>query len=163
MTTLFLTALCAFALQAGIVSAPADTLNRYIIDSKVVDDFDGSQLVGVKVESYSVEIVSIDGKVFRVHDITTDRKPVPKPLVIVDGKLASMDDLEIIDPASICRIDVYKSKPAESKYAEYGDTSGGVIVIELKASGSYTPSGQKLGRRIRINNIRVKDTKMLSD
>ncbi|MDT3365765.1 MAG: hypothetical protein LIQ26_00570 [Bacteroidota bacterium] len=157
MTTFLLTTLCAFALQAGIVSAPADTLNRYIIDSKVVDDFDGSQLVGVKVESYSVEIVSIDGKVFRVHDITTDRKPAPNPLVIVDGKVASMDDLEKIDPASISRIEVYKAKSAEDKYTEYGDTSGGVIVIELRAQGSYTPSEKTLGKRMtRINSIRIK-------
>jgi len=161
MTTFLLSVLSVLFFQAGIASTPADTVNRYIIDRKEVVDFDGSQLIGRKIESYSVYTLNGDAKIFRVHDITTDLNyVVPQPLVIVDGKVLSMAEFEKIDPASIQCVNVYKAKAAEGKFSEYGDTSGGVIVIELKEPGSYTPSDKKLGNRI----IRIsKDKKILSD
>ena len=47
MTHFLFTALCALLLNAG---APADTLNHYVIDNQPVANFDGSQLLGDKIE-----------------------------------------------------------------------------------------------------------------
>ena len=70
MTHFLFTALCALLLNAG---APADTLNHYVIDNQPVENFDGSQLLGEKIEGYDITTVEKDGQVIRIHQIRTQR------------------------------------------------------------------------------------------
>ena len=99
--SLILIALLAFAgsnglLKAAPVPAAPDTLDHYIIDNQQVAQFDGSQLVGKKVERYRITTLVSDGNVIRIHDIQTEgagnlsirvvsAQPVD-PAYVIDGK-----------------------------------------------------------------------------
>lgn len=59
----------------------------------------------------------------------------PEPLVIVkspDGKTEVIDDMKKIQPQTIKSVTVIKNEDAKRNFSKWGDTSGGVIVIELK-------------------------------
>ena len=155
MTCFLFSALCALILNTGILTAPADTLHHYVIDSKPVENFDGSQLTGVKIESYNIlTLVQEDGKVVRIHDITTDRNAAAsegntKPLIIIDGKVCTEEEMQQLDPQSVASMHVFKGNAAQS-YEKYGNTANGVIYIELKEPGSFKPSGKTLENHIII-------------
>ena len=142
MTHFLFTALCALLLNAG---APADTLNHYVIDNQPVENFDGSQLLGEKIEGYDITTVEKDGQVIRIHQIRTQRGS--EPLYIIDDKAVPATVFQSLDTKAIERIDVYKGNGAQA-YEKYGNTANGVIVVKLKESGTYTPSGDKLQVRI---------------
>lgn len=142
MTHFLFTALCALLLNA---SAPADTINHYVIDSQPVENFDGSQLLGEKIEGYDITTVEKDGQVIRIHQIRTQRGS--EPLYIIDGKAVTATVFQSLDPKAIERINVYKGNNAQA-YEKYSNTANGVIVVNLKEPGTYTPSGEKLQVRI---------------
>ena len=94
MTATILSALCAIALGTGNISATTDTVNVYTVDYQQVKNFDGSQLVGKKIESYNIATIDAlePGKVVKVHSIITDAAPVNKegdPQVIYSGQISS--------------------------------------------------------------------------
>lgn len=75
MTSFILTTICAIALSAPAVSAQVDTMDIYTIDGKRVEFFDGSQLIGKTIVSYSIyrgseRTKSYEGPI-RDHIITT--------------------------------------------------------------------------------------------
>ena len=78
MGSLLVSAICAIALGAGQVQAPADTLKEYIIDGFYVRDFDGSQLVGKTIQSYRIvsDYGIQSGKYLNIHIISTSRNNV---------------------------------------------------------------------------------------
>lgn len=93
MTTTILSALCAIALGTVNISATTDTVNVYTVDYQQVKDFDGSQLVGKKIESYTINTLDAiePGKVMKVHFIITDAAPAIKdsdPQVIFSGQIS---------------------------------------------------------------------------
>ena len=148
MTHFLFTALCAFLLNAGAPitsNAPADTLNHYVIDNQPVANFDGSQLLGEKIEGYDITTVEKDGQIIRIHQIRTQRGS--EPLYIIDDKAVPATVFQSLDTKAIERIDVYKGNGAQA-YEKYGNTANGVIVVKLKEPGTYTPSGDKLQVRI---------------
>lgn len=152
MTHFLFTAICAILLNTGAYSAPADTLNQYVIDNQAVENFDGSQLVGEKIVSYDILTVEKEGKIIRIHEIKTWRKS--QPVWIIDGKVASRTVFEGLDPKAIKSISVLKANNIRiQSYEKYGDISGGVIVVELNDPGTYTPSNaeSKPALHIRIN------------
>lgn len=157
MTHFLFTALCALLLNAG---APADTLNHYVIDNQPVENFDGSQLLGEKIEGYDITTVEKDGQVIRIHQIRTQRGS--EPLYIIDGKAVSATVFQSLDTKAIERIAVYKGNGAQA-YEKYGNTANGVIVINLKEPGTYTPSGEKIkvhiSARSRVEDSRKDDKK----
>ena len=69
-TTLF-TTICAILLGAVPLSAQ-QTTDKYVINGKEIQEvFDGSQLEGLKVESYKIETSTEGGTTVRTHVITT--------------------------------------------------------------------------------------------
>lgn len=57
------------------------------------------------------------------------------PLCIVkeaSGKVYKIENLDAINPEQIKTINVYKDRKAMDQFKEYGDTSSGVIFVELK-------------------------------
>lgn len=138
------------------ILAQADTIEKYIVDGKVVYNFDGTQLVNKTIISYDVVTATEtkgkqDGTVVRSHDIKTYEGMLnyddasgdngnakvslrysstqEKPLVIVDDK-EYKGSMESIDPATIKTITVLKDKAAVEIYGEKG--KDGVVVIETK-------------------------------
>lgn len=148
MTTLVFSLLCTAVLSTGTGTAPADTLIRYIIDKQDVEHFDGSQLKGARIEAYDITVINVNGQAVQVHNIQTDRGALP--LILIDGKPVTMEDMKALDPAAIASVRVFKDKEAIAKfsanetYAHFVDSArNGVIVITLKQPGTYTPSRKK--------------------
>lgn len=147
MSTIILSALCAIALGAGNVSAPVDTIDIYTVDYQQVKNFDGSQLVGKKVESYKIDVVSVNqtGKVARLHNIITDaapkdgpkvrvvNNPGPEPVVIIDDKLVEFKNLAELNPNKIESITILKDQSAKVEAEKYGvSAEGGVVLVKTK-------------------------------
>ena len=100
MTTTILSALCAIALGTGSISATTDTVNVYTVDYQQVKNFDGSQLVGKKIESYTINTLDAiePGKVVKVHFIITDAATAIKesdPQVIISGQISEGEEPSI--------------------------------------------------------------------
>ncbi len=71
MTGIFLSTICALALNAAPVSPQADTTDVYMIDYVEVKDFDGSQLVGKTISTYSINVTDAGSGAVRTHIIKT--------------------------------------------------------------------------------------------
>ena len=156
MNTLLITAMFASMFGSNDIVAQNDTINRYMVDGKLVYNFDGSQLESRMIISYDIKVEpetegKKNGNVVRTHKITTaegvmkyDDALVPngdahisiryvdptqeKPLFIVDDKeFSNIDDL---DPANIKSMTVLKNKAATDLYGEKG--KNGVVVVETK-------------------------------
>ena len=122
-------------LKAAPLIAVSDTLNFYVINGQPVDKFDGSQIVGKKIATYDITIITPanQGPV-RVHEITTEgyshppvsftirptgASDVAEPSYIIDGKKASKKDFERLNPTEVKTITV--------------DKKDGVIKVETNA------------------------------
>lgn len=123
----------------------------YIIDGTMVENFDGSQLVGKKVERYNVEHPNANTTVHNIF--TSDSRPAAErneetaagsvkgrasddnnPLIVLNGEIYT-GDVNKINPNDIAYIDVYK--PGSNVAASYGvKGEHGVIKIFSKKSAS---------------------------
>ena len=84
MTSIILSTICALALNAAALPAPADTTDLYLIDNARVENFDGSQLAGKKIVFYKIMRENVAGVPARVHFITTDAsKDGTNPVVVM--------------------------------------------------------------------------------
>ena len=94
---MFLSAVCALGLNAAMVAAPADTIDRYIINGQLIEKFDGSQLVGKTVSDYKITLAKGNSgeAVVRMHVIGTDGKKVKeiKSATVVEG--VHPEDVEV--------------------------------------------------------------------
>ena len=73
MGTFLIAAICAATLSAENITAPADTLVKYVIDGNKVENFNGTQLVGKTVSAYDIMVATNhnDGSVTKIHLIKT--------------------------------------------------------------------------------------------
>ena len=73
MGTIILSTICALVLSTSAPVVQPDTLNRYIIDKSEVKNFDGSQLDGKTIVSYTVNTYPSEkgNDVIRLHVIQT--------------------------------------------------------------------------------------------
>ena len=154
MKTFILTALCAVALTAQAQEAKRDTIDKYIIDKQPIAHFDGSQLVGKRIATYTIDYKENGNTVVKSHVISTDGAAnVAKsgiidrvsyrldrglygtePLIIVDGKVTSKEDFAKISSSEIANITVLKPEPAVKIWGSRG--SKGVIQVTTKANTS---------------------------
>lgn len=103
----------------GAIAAPADTVDVYVVDGKIIKNFDGSQISGNIIQSYRIER-AIDLPQ-RTHIITTRSSdkayffpyyPAEGGLTIVNGQAVGLDNpvLQITDSLS----DYFGELPAGS-------------------------------------------------
>lgn len=151
MKTFILTALCAVALTAQAQEAKRDTIDKYIIDKQPIAHFDGSQLEGKRIWKYMIAYKESGNVVVKNHVIYTSNeteKPVIiegdangpivvskmlGPLIIVDGKESSNEEMALIKSEDIVSVNVFEPRSEIAKsYGEKG--SKGVIMVTTKAT-----------------------------
>ena len=156
MTSILLSTICAVALNAAPLSAPADTIIAYAIDGQKIEHFDGSQLIGKKIASYEIVVLNLQGssEPTLLHSILTEEGAKNTPPVsvsfrkvdtagvvfIVDGTPVSEEEFQTLDPKKISGMEILKDSSAEDilkKLKEEGvyngETEGhGVIVVMMK-------------------------------
>ena len=72
MSTFILSAICALSVGASAnMPSPADTIRKYIIDNQSVEHFDGTQLTGKTIDTYTVTSEKDGRKVIETHKIRT--------------------------------------------------------------------------------------------
>lgn len=140
-----MSAVCALSINASVEAVQADTLDRYIINDKRVEKFDGSQLVGKNVSDYKVVVADgeVAGNVLRMHLIRTDGQKVKEiksaktvevsssTMYIIDGKKGSYDNLKKIKPESIASMTVYKAGSKDAVEIS-GKSDVAVVKVETK-------------------------------
>lgn len=104
-----LSVISALMLSTGAVAAPADTVDVYVVDGKVIDNFDGSQISGNIILSYKIERSATLPQ--RTHIITTRSSdktyfipyyPAEGGMTIVNGRAIGLgpSDWQITDSLS---------------------------------------------------------------
>lgn len=89
-----------------------------------VDKSDLGDIVMDKNATQDVVVISARG----------EKKAGAEPLYLVkyaNGKVKKVDSLESISPSDIKTMNVFKDKSVE-QFKKYGDTSNGVVLVELK-------------------------------
>ena len=135
-------------LHAAPLTAPADTLDHYVINGQSADRFDGSQLVGKTIVSYEITLINHPTRgLVRIHEILTEGVSLPPasfrvrvqdpsqqndPAYVIDGKQVSKKDFEALTPADIKSITVVKNGTMED-VKKYDGWENGVILVETKA------------------------------
>ncbi len=131
----------AITLGTFAVAAQGRFTEKYIINGKVVTDFDGSQLVGLQIESYTVDTTKIGRNFLLTHIITTNKLvinpgntpriyPNKNPLILLDGKKIDQKAFSLIEFKDIESINVIKD-PNNELVRKY-KAQDGVIVIKTK-------------------------------
>ena len=79
-----------------------------------------------------VVVKDLKGDVVSVRGV---KKAGGDPLYVVksaNGKIKKVDNLESISPNDIKTMHVYKDDKSAEQFKKYGDTSNGVVLVELK-------------------------------
>ena len=109
--------------SVGYVDITCDENNNIVSMGKVVSD-----------STIKTVYVKKDTKSGKVNSLTVGKNGKNNPLIITrdsKGKVKVEKDMDKISPNTIKSISVYKSNDLE-QFAKYGDTSNGVIMVELK-------------------------------
>lgn len=116
--------------------SPPDTLDQYVIDNRIVEHFDGSQLEGKKIVSYKIDVVGSSGhNHLRVHHILTEDAQKTDPAYVIDGKQVSRERFEQLNPEVIKSINVIKNG-SRDYVKQYAGWENGVILVEIKKDGT---------------------------
>ena len=147
---LILVWLCALSLYAA--------QDVFVVNGTEVKDFTGQELVGKTVAKYRIE--TTDGKVIHYIDLAENEKIVVvdtrtkkelnlrggvhgvsgtgklnKPMVVIDGKTSTQEDLGKLSPSEISNITVLKNETAIKEYGQEA-ANGVIVVVTKKASDS---------------------------
>ena len=119
MVTVFLSAIIAASLTFTPAKAPSDTTNRYYINDELVENFDGSQIVGHKIKAYKIDDIKARKQVVRIHRISTE---VVEPRYLLNHKrVAKVVADSVMVSGNVSSVKVYK-----------GVETGNLIVITTK-------------------------------
>ena len=119
--------------QAAALVSPQDTINRYIIDNKTVEHFDGSQLEGKKIVTYNLSTSDSSNETIKIHYIRTDSAvKAVDPVFIIDGKQVTKKKFEKLNPSEIKSITILKKDSPEAK--QYSGSENGVILVETRSN-----------------------------
>lgn len=151
MKKIIIATIMAFALS--IVSIAAQTQQTtYIIDGKVIENFNGSQLVGKKIKAYLIEkeknihqiftedfeLPQTSGSVVRIStqggEIKSEGINDDETVFVLDGKVISRKEMEAIEASKINSMSVIKHKDHEDfkKYANEGTAM--VVLLSTRPS-----------------------------
>ena len=154
-TTLF-TTICAILIGAASLSAQQKT-DKYVINGKELqENFDGSQLEGLKVESYKIKTSTEGGTTVRTHVITTTDgagygPEYVEPVYVVNGEVVSKKAFGEVNAYDIESVKVFKGNSEDETIKRYSAEGKGVIVITLKKtkSKSYKAIGKTMKIKIK--------------
>lgn len=119
MVTVFLSAIIAASLTFTPAKAPSDTTNRYYINDELVENFDGSQIVGHKITAYKIDDIKARKQVVRIHRISTE---IVEPRYILNNRGVSKAVADsVMQSGNVSSVKVYK-----------GVETGSMIVIKTK-------------------------------
>ena len=119
MVTVFLSAIIAASLTFTPANAPSDTTNRYYINGELVENFDGSQIVGHKITAYKIDDIKARKQVVRIHRISTEIVESRYILNNIGVSKAVADS--VMQSGNVSSVKVFK-----------GVETGGLIVIKTK-------------------------------
>ena len=133
MVTVFLSAIIAASLTFTPAKAPSDTTNRYYINDELVENFDGSQIVGHKIKAYKIDDIKARKQVVRIHRISTE---IVEPRYILNTSRVSkaMAD-SVINTGNVSSIKVFK-----------GIETGSLIVIKTKDQAAKEEEFKRLSQ-----------------
>ena len=171
MKSILIAALCAVTFTAQAEEAKRDTIHKYTIDKQAVEHFDGSQLEGKHISKYIIAYKE-NGNVVEKHHVIYTGDEAEKtftmvgdadgpivvskmlgPLIIVDGKESSNEEMALIKSEDVAS--VYVFEPGSEVAKSYGEKgSKGVIKVETKTAKNLS---------VKINPIVVIDGKEASD
>ncbi|MBQ6254138.1 MAG: hypothetical protein IJK05_05775 [Bacteroidales bacterium] len=182
MRKLLVSVICVLAIGIASASAQKKQIVKYVIDGVEVADFDGSQLEGLRIKSYSVE-TSANGKE-AFHFIITENADKVRvsakritdpmhltatadtikvisfkgsgPVMILDGeKIISKEEFDKLNAHEIKGIDVIKNDADILK--KYNAEGRGVVMIwtEKSKKTSYKPLQDNV--KIFIRETETKD------
>ena len=149
MRSILLTAICALLSGAFTLSAQEKS-DKYIINGQVIENFNGAQLEGLKVESYKIETSSEGGKIVKTHVITASgdasSSKYTEPVYVVDGETVAKEDFEKVNAFDIERIDVIKANSEDETIKRYSAEGKGVVILTLRKtkSKSYKAIGESM-------------------
>ena len=127
----------AVMLETAVVVPPTDTLDIYMIDGKIVKNFDGSQISRKMIQSYRIE--RVPGLAQRMHVIYTGRTdktyffPFPSEtgaMTIINGRVIGLNGQEQSS------IEGYDSSPEYFNYLP----EGSVIMGDKKGDVKFDKS-----------------------
>lgn len=154
----------------AVVILNAETVNDYVYQQpqkKLVKK--GSKAGKVNVSGKTIEVkadqptTTTNPGIFVVDDMKTNME---NPLVFIDDKRASMEEVKAIDPKNIDHIDVLKDKASTELYGEEG--KNGVILITTKkaaaagdktAVGSFSANEDKGAENTAVGSFSANDDK----
>lgn len=153
MVTVFLSAIIAASLTFTPANAPSDTTNRYYINGELVENFDGSQIVGHKITAYKIDDIKARKQVVRIHHISTkivepryilDHEEVSKVVadsVMVSGNVGSVKVIKGVETGGLI---VIKTKDQVEKEEEIKRSSEARMQARIK---EYKEKLKQEGRR----------------
>ena len=126
--------ICALNMSVG--TPAVDTVDVYVIDKVMIENFDGSQLKGKTVLNYTITLC--EG--IRTHNITTlqgskdatSTAPKPKMIYVVNGKVVSQKELNVIKPDNIKEMKVIKNPDSPEARKYNSGSSSSVIIVTTK-------------------------------
>lgn len=160
MSMLILSSFCALALNVSVAESQQDTVHRYIIDNKRVENFDGSQLQGKTIKSYTVTESKNESRnvVYELHSIETADSVFfyeknEKRIEINEKELK--EGAVSIAPEKIASVQVFK--PGSKEAAAYGE-KGEIVIISIVNDKDDAADG-KISEPLYIIDGKVSDKK----
>lgn len=134
MLTTLVSMICALNMSMG--TPVADTVDVYVIDKIRVENFDGSQLKDKTILSYTISL----SEGIRTHNITTlqgskktaatDAKK--KMIYVVNGKVVTEKELNVIKPDNIKEMRVIKNPDSPEARKYNSGSAASVIIVTTK-------------------------------
>lgn len=157
---LILSSLCVLALNVSSAESQQDTVHRYVIDNKKVENFDGSQLQGKTIKSYTVTESKNESRnvVYELHSIETANSAFSyekneKRIEINEKELK--EGAVSIAPEKIASVQVFK--PGSKEAATYGE-KGEIVIISIVNDKDDTADG-KISEPLYVIDGKVSDKK----
>lgn len=158
-------------LYAAALVEPQDTLDRYVIDNKQVEQFDGGLLEGRTIVSYRILTYNSPSEgIYRVHDIRTEESaPAADPAYVVNGKQVSKHTFQHLSPSKIKSMTVIRNGAPEVR--QYAGWENGVILVETNQDDAletevqigYGTAADSRELSVPVSSVKPEDTEFYTN